>query len=191
MLKNRWLRYFMHAGYVAKGTLYGLIGIFALDSAVKDTPSASASILRAVQRCGYGISGLTYLGIAYTAAKLSFGLTVKREDTIEEVASVLFERTLGAWLFIGVGVVVIGVGLSYLYGAYSGSYISELRPSLPKLACQLSKLIGKVGIAARGLGFIVIGLHLIRSAYRFEEEAAGGLGEVLSQLDKQPGGMLG
>lgn len=226
----------MHLGYGAKGILYGLIGIFAFDNAIKDTSSTSApgseavlialanypagsailgllgvgllgyvlwrsvqagldpthqketGIFRIVQRCGYATSGLTYLGIAYTAEKLAFGLTVKREDTIEEVAEFLFEQVIGAWLFLGVGLAVIGVGLSYVYGAYSGSYISEFKSSLPKLGRRWARFIGKVGIAARGLGFILIGLYLTKSAYLAEDDAAGGLGDVLSQLDKQPGG---
>ncbi|MGF1523695.1 MAG: DUF1206 domain-containing protein [Leptolyngbyaceae cyanobacterium] len=236
ILANRWLRYFMHLGYGAKGVLYGLIGIFAFNNAIQDSSLESAhgsaevlislanypvgnvilgllgagllgyvlwrsvqagldpahpkkaGIFRTVQRCGYATSGLTYLGIAYTAGKLAFGLTVEREDTIEAVAAFLFERAIGAWLFLAVGLFVIGVGLSYVYGAYSGSYISEFRSSLPKFAQYSAKFIGKVGIAARGLGFILIGLYLTKSAYLAEDDAAGGLGEVLSQLDKQPGG---
>ncbi|MEO1298846.1 MAG: DUF1206 domain-containing protein [Cyanobacteria bacterium J06636_16] len=226
----------MHLGYGAKGILYGLIGVFAFNNAVKDTSSVTTpgseevlislanypagstilgllglgllgyvlwrlvqagldpahpeetGIFRIVQRCGYATSGLTYFGIAYTAEKLAFGLTVEREDTIEAIADFLFEQVIGAWLFLGVGLAVIGVGLSYVYGAYSGSYISEFKSSLPKLVRRLAKFIGKVGVAARGLGFILIGLYLTRSAYLAEDETAGGLGEALSRLDEQPGG---
>lgn len=235
-LKNHWMCRFMRAGYGAKGVLYGLIGLFALVSAVTSTSSddtagskgvlialtdlpmgnvmlsligvgllgyvlwrlvqacldpehsEAASFLRTVQRCGYATSGFTYLGIAYTAGKLAIGLTVEQDDTLEDIASILFERNVGPWLFLGVGLGVIVVGLTYLYGAGSGSYISEFRPELPNLVKRVAQFIGRIGIAARGAGFILIGLHLLRSAYLVEDDPAGGLGKALVQLDRQPGG---
>lgn len=182
--------------YPAGNLILGLFGIGLLgyvlwrivQASLDPAHSEQGHLLRVVQRCGYLVSGLTYLGVAFTAERLAIGLTIERDDTIEDIASILFERAIGPWLFMGAGVAVVGVGLTYVYGAYSGSYISEFRSSLPKLGRRLINFIGRVGIAARGVGFILIGVHLVMSAYLIEDDAAGGLGDILSQLDQRSGG---
>ncbi|MEO1093457.1 MAG: DUF1206 domain-containing protein [Cyanobacteria bacterium J06638_28] len=169
----------------------GLLGyvLWRLVQACLDPENAKeTSFLRMMQRCGYATSGFTYLGIAYTAGKLAIGLTVEHDDTLEDIASVLFEQDVGPWLFLMIGLGVVGVGLTYLYGAASGSYISDFRSELPQVIKRAARFIGRIGIAARGAGFILIGLHLLRSAYLVEDDPAGGLGKVLVQLDRQPGG---
>lgn len=149
------------------------------------------SLRRLVKRCGYGVSCLTYCGVAYTAGQLAIGLAVDTDDTVEDAASILFERAIGPWIMLGIGIGTVAVGLTYLYGAYSGSYITEFLTDLYPRVRRWSKRIGQVGIAARGLGFILIGLYLIKSAYFVSENSAGGLGKVFSQLHTEPWGDVG
>ena len=141
---------------------------------------------RIVQRCGYFCSGLAYFSIARTAGKLAFDLAVNFNDTLDDLASVLFEVEIGPWMLLALGVSVIGIGCTYLYGAATGSYISDFRRRLDDQVVRWAVLVGKVGITARGVGFILIGGYLVKAAYLVEDDPAGGLGNVFDQLDNQP-----
>jgi hypothetical protein len=136
------------------------------------------------------MSGLTYLGIAYSGLKLTIGLAVDFDDTIEDLASFLFERSLGPWILLAVGAGVIGVGLTYVYGAFSGSYIGEFRSDLYTSVKRWTIAVGKIGITARGFSFILIGQYLVRSAYFVDDDLAGDLGSILDRLDDEATGQI-
>jgi len=141
-----------------------------------------------LQRCGYGFSGLSYLGIGYTAGRLAIGLTVDFDDTAEEVAEALFEVAIGPWALLASGIGVILVGLVYIYGAYSGKFISAFQPSMYLAVKRVTVFLGKLGFTTRGVSFILIGSYLMKAAYFLDDETAGGLGQVLGRLDDQPFG---
>jgi hypothetical protein len=167
----------------------GLLGyvLWRLIQAIIAPGHESKSGLRQlVQRFGYICSGVAYLSIARTAGKLAFDLAVDFNDTLDDVASVLFEVEIGPWMLLALGFGVVGIGCTYVYGALTGSYISEFGRQLDTQVARSAVLIGKVGITARGVGFILIGGYLIKAAYLVEDEPAGGLGSVFDQLDDQP-----
>jgi hypothetical protein len=138
-----------------------------------------------LQRCGYAFSGIAYLGIARTAGKLAFDLAVDFDDTLEDLASLLFEVEVGPWMLLALGFGIVGVGCIYVYGAVTGGYISDFRRQLDTQVAHWAVVVGKVGITARGVGFILIGGYLVKAAYLVEDEPAGGLGNVFDQLDSQ------
>ena len=148
------------------------------------------NLKRLIHRCGYLMSGLTYSGIAYTASQLFVGLDAETDDTIQDFAAELFDTPLGAWLIVVAGMFTIGVGVSYLYGACSGSYINELKSSLNSHLQTWATRLGQVGIAARGISFILIGTFLLEAAFLVRSEFAGGLENALKQLEHQPFGSV-
>jgi hypothetical protein len=148
------------------------------------------NVRRVVQRCGYLMSGFTYLSIGYVAGRLAIGLTVDFKDTAEEIAEALFEVPIGPWAFLASGIGVVLVGLTYVYGAFSGKFISEFHPELYTRVKQSTVWMGKIGFTARGVSFILIGAYLMKSVYFLDDETAGGLGQVLDRLDDQPFGKV-
>jgi hypothetical protein len=173
--------------------MLGLLGYVLwrfIQAVLNPGTAAEPSWRQKVQRIGYMLSGLTYLGIAYSGLKLVIGLAVDFDDTIEDLASVLFERAIGPWILLGVGAGVVGVGLTYVYGAFSGSYIGNFRSDLYTTVKHWTIAIGKIGITARGVSFILIGQYLVRSAYFIDDDLAGDLGSILDRLDDQPGGEI-
>lgn len=145
--------------------------------------SADLGLHQMIQRCGYGASGLAYLGIARTAGNLALGLVIDFDDTFEDLASVLFERTIGSWMLVAVGCGIVGVGMTYVYGAFTGSYISQFRAELDSSVKRWVIWIGKLGITARGISFVLVGSYLIKAAYSLDFDSAGGLSYVFDQLD--------
>lgn len=152
--------------------------------------SADLGIRQVIQRCGYGASGLAYFGIARTAGNLALGLVLDFDDTFEDLASVLFERTIGPWMLLAVGCSIVGVGLTYVYGAFTGSYISQFRAELDSSVKRWVIWIGKLGITARGVSFVLVGSYLIKAAYFLDFDSAGGLSYVFDQLDDDHWGKI-
>ncbi|WP_413159931.1 DUF1206 domain-containing protein [Capilliphycus salinus ALCB114379] len=233
----RWIIGLIRFGFVAKGSIYGTIGlvaVFALvnrDQEILGTHGILVEIAeeplgrlligilmiglmgyvlrrfiqavfdpkhpgefnlkRLIHRCGYLMSGLTYSGIVYTASQLFIGLDAEDDDTIEDFADQLFEHPFGLWLIIIAGIFTVGVGLSYLYGSVSESYISELKSDLNPHLKTWATGLGKVGIAARGISFIIIGILLLEAAFLLRSDFAGGLANALKHLDNLPFGELG
>jgi hypothetical protein len=143
-----------------------------------------------VQRCGYAFSGLSYLGIGYSAGRLAVGLTVDFDDTVEEIAENLFEVPIGPWVLLVSGLGVVGIGFVYMYGAFSGSFISDFRPELYSAVKRSTVFMGKLGYTARGVSFALIGIYLMKAAYFIDDDEAGGLSHILGQLDDQPFGKI-
>ena len=167
---------------------FGLLGyvLWRLTQAsVGPAQADTLSVRQVLQRFGYVASGLTYLGVAQSAAKLSLNLAVDFDDTIEDLASFLFERQVGPWVLLSVGIGVVAVGCLYIYGAASGGYINDFHSDLQRPVRRWVVVIGKVGIAARGVGFFLIGAYLVKAAYLVDDESAGGLGNVFDELDEE------
>lgn len=142
------------------------------------------------KRLGYTISGLSYAGVSYSALNIVFELG-EYDDTIEDLVNQLFEQPIGEWLILLGGVAVTVVGLSYIYGAYTGSYISEFQSR--DIHHQLEKWatsMGKLGVAARGVAFVLTGVFLIEAAISGNSELAGGLQNAFRVLATKPLGWL-
>lgn len=171
----------------------GLVGysLWRLVQMAIDPPhSQKLTVKRVLQRCGYAVSGLTYLGVGYAAGRLAIGLTVDFDDTVEDLASVLFDFTIGPLALSAIGLGVILVGLTYIYGAFSGDFLSYFQARLDESIRQSTMWMGKIGFTARGGSFVLIGAYLMKAAYLTQDDHAGGLGNVLDQLDDQAGGEI-
>ena len=153
-------------------------------------PGHSFTLKRLGHRLGYVMSALSYAGVVYTAVNLTLELG-ENDDTIEDVAHELTELPFGEWgIFLG-GIAVASIGVGYLYGAWTGSYISEFQSSdIDHRLERWATRIGKLGVAARGVAFVIIGVFLIQAALFARLEAAGGLENAFRILKAQPLGWL-
>lgn len=227
-ITNSWLKQFILLGYAAKGTVYLLIGIFALRAALLYSQEARGTYFsllslarqplgrlfvlllaiallgyvlrrtfqalhsfqqsdvfiwqRLFKQAGYIMSGLSYAGVAYSALQIAIG-TGEYDDTAEDLADELFELPIGEWSILLGGIAVFTVGIFYIYGAYTGSYISEFDSSdIHHRVEKWTRRIGKLGVAARGFSFALTGIYIICAAIVGDSELAGGLQNVLESL---------
>lgn len=153
----------------------------------KSNPWSFQNIL---QRLGYIMSGLSYAGVAYSALNLVLELG-EADDTIEDLANQIFDQALGEWLILLGGVAVTTIGLGYVYGAYTGSYISDFQSD--DIHHRLEKWttrIGKLGVAARGIAFVLMGIFLVEAAIAGNSQLAGGLQNTLRVIADKPMGWL-
>ncbi|MDJ0594731.1 MAG: DUF1206 domain-containing protein [Pleurocapsa sp. MO_226.B13] len=152
--------------------------------------TASFSLRRIFKRIGYIMSALSYTGVAYTAVRIALGLG-EYDDTLEDLANELFEQPLGEWLIFFGGVAIATIGIFYVYGAYTGSYISEFDSSdIHHRLEKWSRRIGKIGVASRGVAFVLTGIYFTLAAIVGNSELAGGLQNAFRVLATQPFGWL-
>ena len=171
----------------------GLIG-YAIWRAVQaifdpEHSSTKTNAKQSVQRIGYAFSAIAYGGLALTAAKLIMGNGGSSGNATQDWTSRFMAQPFGRWLVGLAGLVVIGVGIAYLYQAYKAKFQRHFKRHQMTLGEQKwAKWLGQFGIAARGIVFGIIGLFLVLAALRANASEARGLGGALAALAQQPFG---
>ena len=237
IVTNPFLKQYILLGYAAKGIIYFLIGVLAIEAAILPERRAAGTynalkhlsqqplgsvilcllaagisgyvvrrLLQAIvypghesglkftsilQRLGYIASSLSYAGVAYSAISIVFHLGKYNNRIQEWVEHLLHHVIAGEAIVFVVGVGVTGVGIGYLYGAYTGSYISKFTSSdIDSRLEYWARWLGKIGISARGVSFIVSGICLVLASLASDSHLAGGVQKAFRILAEQPLGWL-
>jgi hypothetical protein len=141
-------------------------------------------------RIGSVISAAIYGGLAFKAAALTIGSSASNSGNSEQDwTRLLLQQPFGQWLVAVVGAIIIGFGFYQFYQAYRAKFrqqlnLSELNQKQQRLIVGISRL----GIAARGVVFTIIGFFLIQAARQFNPNQVRGLDGVLQSLAQQPFG---
>ena len=184
------------AGRPFGGVLVGLIAFgfvgYALWRGVQTVadPDGEGTDLKAFgKRIGYGVSALVYAGLAFSAAGLILGSASQRNGTPDDWTALLLSWPLGRVLVVCVGLVVVGLGLRELYQAYKVRFLKYLKlDEMGERVRKWTERWGRLGIAARGLVFGVVGTFFIRAALEHDPQETRGLGGALQTLAQQPSG---
>lgn len=173
----------------------GLVGyaLWRLIQAVKDPEHKGSDTSGLASRLGYLMSGLAYLGVAVNAALLGLGSGGggSGDSSKQDWTAMVMEQPFGRWL-VGIGgAITIGIGFYRIYKAYKTKFrkklkLNELKSEQEKWLVNISRL----GIAARGVVFIMIGFFLIQAAHQYNPQKVKGLDGVLSTLIQQPFGKV-
>jgi hypothetical protein len=94
----------------------------------------------------------------------------------------------GPWLVGLVGLGVAGAGLAFALKAWHGHVTRHLKCS--REVARWAVPAGRVGFAARGLVFLVIGGFLVAAAIQARASEVRGLGGALDTLAAQPFGWI-
>jgi hypothetical protein len=152
-------------------------------------PEAPTARSRTAVRVFFAIGAVAHATVAVGALRLFEGrASAGSQDGEERLAGVLLAQPLGRWLLALVGLGVIGYGLQQLLVAWRGDFAGRLwirHPSLRRAVVAM----GRIGTAARGLVFLILGSFFIDAARTFDAQAAGGTGEALRWLGQ--GWLLG
>jgi hypothetical protein len=145
-----------------------------------------------VKRGAMVASGVIYTGLALLAVRLvsqDGGAAASsgggQASSTAKVLSLPFGRTLV--ILAGLGVIV--AALQQLYDAYTKKFTrrfktQEMSPEEQRMAVHT----GQLGLAARGIAFLITGWFLIQAALRYDPSQARGLGGALETLARQPYG---
>jgi hypothetical protein len=134
-------------------------------------------------RAGYAASGLAYLGLAITCA--GFGMS-KGSGGLRGWVSRSLAEPWGPWAVGLGGVVVIGVAIFQFYKAWSAKFEDHLKlGEMTPNARRWSRRIGRFGIAARGVTFLIIGWFLTQAALHANAREVRDFGGALRTLEAQ------
>jgi hypothetical protein len=145
-----------------------------------------------VTRAGYGVAAVSYGGLALAAANLAFGWGSAGQGSdasTQDWTARLLSAPAGALLVLVFGVVLLGMAAVEFARAYKASFRKDL--SLGGLGSDVQHWIvraGRMGLAARGVVFALIGVFLIQASRRQDPGEAVGLGGALQKLAEQPYG---
>ena len=163
-------------GLLAYGA-YRLLGAFA------DIESEGNDETGIAKRLGYFGSGIAYTGIGIAAfGGMAGGGSGHKKALTAEVLAMPF----GRWMVGLLGVAIIAAGIFQWLKAAKGKYASKF--SLERYAATKRhwiERIAKIGLAARGVVFPIIGYFLIRAAMQHDASETKGIGGALETLAKQ------
>jgi hypothetical protein len=229
-----WVEALARLGYAAKGIVYGIIGVLALQAALgSGSPNVSQTsafqkilsqpfghfllwiviigligyaiwrLLQSVldpeyegrqktgliKRIGYFVSGVIYLALAYLAYQIVQGKGSAGSGATSDITAKALQMPGGQLLVGAVGLIILGVGLYALYSAYRRSF--EKRFNYGRMSVEERRWairLGRLGYAARGVVFSLVGLFLIQAAYTYSPSKESGLGGALVALASTPYG---
>jgi hypothetical protein len=141
-------------------------------------------------RLGCAVSGVAYAGLAVLAARMALGTGGRGGHGVEqEWTAVVLAQPFGAWLVCLIGGILIGVGLTHFYRAYTAHFMQEYATGEMSTRQQRwAKWLGQWGLAARGVTFGIIGGFLLYAGVSADPSEARGLGGALVAVAQQPYG---
>ncbi|MGL5195258.1 MAG: DUF1206 domain-containing protein [Chroococcales cyanobacterium] len=231
----KWIEHFARFGYAAKGVVYALVGLFALQAAFTpegattdqqgviyelvdqpfeqalllfmtlglisyamwrflqaffDADNIGSSLKGIVERFAYGISGVIYTGLAFSAIKLlnggRRGSTEQSDETTRHWTARVLYQPFGEWLVGLGGVIMIALGFYYFYKAFTGKFRNELNmKDMSPHERKWVMLAGRLGLSSRGVIFSMIGWFLIQAAYKLDASEARAIPGILDVLLEQ------
>ena len=176
-----------------------LVGILALGlaafalwrvvEAVSDADRHGSEPKGLAVRAAHGISGFVYGSLAVSALTMALGRGGGgggEDQAARDWTRWLFAQPAGRWLTAAIALVIVGVGLSYLWRAWRGRVTERLH--LPPGHEDWVRKAGQLGFGARGVVFMVIGGFLLGAAWHASSAEVRGLGGALDALRQQPYG---
>jgi hypothetical protein len=140
---------------------FGLL-LYALWRIVSILLPAESSAKTWITRVGYGVSALVYTFLAFSAISFARnGRGGQSENArIETFTRDMMDNTAGRWIVGGLGVLLVGIALFFLY---------RVR-------------LGQIGWVGRAAMMALIGAFLVRAAVKFNPAEAEGLDGALHRL---------
>ena len=141
------------------------------------------------KRVDHVLNGLFHAALAFSAAGLALGSGTGGGGSPDDWTARLLAQPFGRWLAVIAGAVVVGAGLYQFYKAYIADFRDELKLGAMSARTKAwTTRSGRLGFAARGVVFGVVGVFLIQAALQTDPDEARGLGGALETLARQPFG---
>jgi hypothetical protein len=144
-----------------------------------------------VTRVGYAVSGVIHAALALEAARLAFGFGGGKSGDAgaQDWTALVLAQPMGRWIIAAAGLAIAVAGLVELVHAYRTDLPRRL--DLSRLAPPAQVWVvrfGRMGMAARGIVFGLVGVFLVRAALTYDPSEARGIGGALITIHGQPYG---
>jgi uncharacterized protein DUF1206 len=166
---------------VAVGLGLAAYAVWRFAQALEDLDSKGGGVKGLVVRTGYAGSGLVHLALAFTA-----GGWARRSGAMRAWVARSLAEPWGPWAVGLGGAAVIGAGVYQFYKAWSANFEEQLRVHrMTADARRWSRRIGRFGLFARGVTFVIIGWFLVRAARYLNAREVQDLAGALRTLQAQ------
>jgi hypothetical protein len=140
-------------------------------------------------RLGFITSAVSYLAIALFALHILGGQGAASHDSTQKTVSTLLTNPLGGAITVVLGVVAIGIGIGQFIESYRATFAQDLKAAeMTQSERNIAIALGRFGMAARGVTFLVIGWFLIQAGLNHAPSKATGFGGAFLFLLAQPYG---
>lgn len=141
-------------------------------------------------RAFHGVTGVLYALLAVEAARLALSGPAGGGGGgggADHWSATLMQQPFGLWL-VGIAGAAVGIyGIQQLINAWQVDLDDKLALGrLSSTARTWAIRSGRLGIAARGLVFVIIGYYFVQSALSANPSEAKGLGDVLGSMRDTP-----
>lgn len=170
---------------------FGLLGyaMWRMLQGILDADNEGRDFKGLAKRFNHVLNGLFHAFFAFTAVQLALLDSAGSGGSPDDLTARLLEQPFGRLLTVVVGLIVVCVGLYQFYCAYMAKFMEELEPGRMGTGERAwTRRSGRLGFAARGVVFIVMGVFLVQAALHVDPNEARGLGGALATLARQPFG---
>jgi hypothetical protein len=142
-------------------------------------------------RIGFLTSAFSYAAIAFFALQILGGQGSASHDSTQKTVSSLLTNPAGGFITILLGIIAIGIGIGQFVEAYRATFKNDLKAGeMSQSERNLAIGLGRFGMAARGVTFLVIGFFLVQAGIHHDPGKATGFGGAFLFLLAQPYGHL-
>ena len=143
-----------------------------------------------VARGAFIASGVIHVALAVTAVGLLLGSGGGGGGSTEQdITAQLLAVPFGRFLVGLVGLVVVGASIFQFVKAYRADFRDALKlGEMSAAEARWATRAGRMGYAARGVVFALIGVFFFQAAFQADASEARGLGGTLGTLEQQPYG---
>ncbi len=158
--------------------------------ALMNTDAKDSNAKGVAMRFGFGIIGLVYLGLAFSAVKIFLGTQSSNSVWAQSWTAWLLAQPFGQWLVGLAAAIATAVGMIHIYIAYKIKFreswkLSEMSEGQKKWGTRF----GISGFFARGAVFFIIGFFLAFAAWQSNAGKVRDFGSALDTLEQQPYGV--
>jgi Domain of Unknown Function (DUF1206) len=171
----------------------GILGysLWLFTQAIMDTENFGKAPKGIAMRLGYSAIAVLHVGLAISAFALASGADGGADQNAQAWTARLMSRPFGKWLIGIAGLIVAGFGVSQLYLAYSAKFRECLKLNeMSATEVTWTTRLGRIGHAARGIVFVIVGAFLVFAALYADAQQARGLDGALEALAQQPWGSV-
>ena len=128
-------------------------------------------------RLGFVSSALSYAAIVFLALQMLAGSGGPSGDGSQKTIASVLTHPAGGWLTILIGLVAVGIGVGQFMEAYRASFQKDLKGAeMTASERDLVVGLGRFGMFARGVTFLVIGWSVIQAGIHHDASQVQGFG---------------
>ncbi len=152
----------------------------------KDTSNSKNKTM--LKRARYAFSGFIYLAFAVTLIRMIMGSGGGSGNGRQQLVGKVLEMDFGPFLVAAAGIGVMIAGIYQWIRAYKEEYMEKLSFSGAQSGMrENANKIGKVGYAARGVVWLLVGFFLLQSGLNSDASQAQGSGGAFQTIEQWGG----